>query len=57
MAKAIQQLVKESLKPVSEVNEAGPSVLHVEKAHFRPGKEIKSLKPNNRVKYGSSYSF
>ena len=48
MAKAIQRLVKEGLKPVSEVNEAGPSVLHVEKAHFRPGKEIKSFKPNDR---------
>ena len=45
--KAVQCLVKEGLKLVNEVSEASPSVLHVEKAHSRPGKEINSFKPND----------
>ena len=48
VAKTVQCLVKEGLKPVNEVNETGPSVLHVKKAHSRPGKEIKAFKPNDR---------
>nr|POF09647.1 uncharacterized protein CFP56_10828 [Quercus suber] len=48
VAKAVQRLAREGLKPDNDGNEAGPSVLHVEKILSRPGKEKKSLKPNDR---------
>nr|POE66537.1 hypothetical protein CFP56_18794 [Quercus suber] len=44
---AIQCLVKERLKPAIEVKVTGPSLLHIEKDEFRPGKEANSFKPND----------
>ena len=45
MADAVQCLVKESLKPLNEANEAGPNAMYAEKVHPRPGKEMNSFKP------------
>lgn len=39
--------MKEGPKTVNESNKAGPSVLHIEKVHFRPGKKVNSFKPND----------
>ena len=48
VAKAVQRLAKEGLKPEKDGNEAGLSVLHIEKSPARPGKGKKSLKPNDK---------